>query len=84
MSEDQDKFQCQGADTCGYIYDPDRGDKKGKVPRGTAFKSLPDDWKCPGCGMGKERFKCLGEPDCEEKNKEITNGHRTRNHSTGT
>jgi len=63
MSEDKDKFQCQGAGTCGYIYDPDRGDKKGKIPKGTAFENLPEDWKCPGCGVPKDRFKCLGEPD---------------------
>jgi rubredoxin len=49
MSEGQDKFQCQGAATCGYIYDPDRGDKKGKIPKGVAFGNLPVDWKCPGC-----------------------------------
>lgn len=67
MSEHQDKFQCQGASTCGYIYDPDRGDKKRKIAKGTAFKDLPDDWRCPCCGVGKERFKGLGEPGCEEK-----------------
>jgi rubredoxin len=67
MSEGQDKFQCQGAATCGYIYDPDRGDKKGKIPKGVAFGNLPVDWKCPGCGVGKDRFKCLGEPECPEE-----------------
>jgi len=69
MSEDQDKFQCQGAGTCGYIYDPDRGDKKGKIAKGTAFENLPEDWKCPGCGVPKYRFKCLGGPDGPEGEK---------------
>jgi rubredoxin len=67
MSQDKDKFQCQGAGTCGYIYDPDRGDKKGKIPKGTNFESLPEDWKCPGCGVPKDQFKCLEEPECKEK-----------------
>jgi rubredoxin len=67
MSEDKDKFQCHGAGTCGYIYDPDRGDKKGKIPKGTAFENLPEDWKCPGWGVAKDRFKCLGEPECPEE-----------------
>jgi rubredoxin len=61
MSLDQDRFQCQGAGTCGYIYDPDRGDKKGKIPKGTTFENLPADWKCPGCGVGRDRFKCRGD-----------------------
>jgi len=35
-------WQCQMTN-CGYIYDPNRGDKKGKVPQGTRFEDLPDD-----------------------------------------
>lgn len=31
---------------CGYVYD-------GEIP----FEQLPDDWKCPQCGMGKEVFE---------------------------
>jgi rubredoxin len=69
MSRYRDKFQCQGASTCGYIYDPDRGDKRGKIPKGTAFENLPADWKCPGCGVSKDRFKCLGGPDCPDGEK---------------
>jgi rubredoxin len=30
---------------CGYIYD-------GEIP----FRELPDDWRCPLCGVGKELF----------------------------
>lgn len=55
MSSEQ-KYQCPGP-TCGYIYDPKRGDKKGKIPPGTPFEDLPDDWKCPLCGIGKRFFK---------------------------
>ena len=34
---------------CGYVYDPAEHD-------GTAFEELPDDWKCPRCKQGKEKF----------------------------
>ena len=47
------KYVC---DVCGYIYDPAVGDPDGKVPAGTAFESIPDDWVCPLCGASKESF----------------------------
>ena len=34
---------------CGHIYD----DSKESIP----FASLPDDWKCPVCGVGKDNFE---------------------------
>ena len=34
---------------CGYVYDPAEHD-------GKAFEDLPDDWKCPRCRQGKEKF----------------------------
>ena len=40
------KYVCS---ICGYIYDPDEND-------GTAFDDLPDDWKCPRCKQGKDKF----------------------------
>ncbi len=33
---------------CGYIYD----DEKEKIK----FEDLPNDWKCPICGVGKDKF----------------------------
>lgn len=58
MSKPEDMWQCQTTN-CGYIYDPDRGDRKGKIPKGTSFEDLPDDWKCPVCGASKKCFKSL-------------------------
>ena len=49
-------YQCQTVN-CGYIYNPDKGDRKGKIPKGTRFEDLPDDWKCPICGAGKENVQ---------------------------
>jgi rubredoxin len=61
-AEDDDPkamYQCQ-VSNCGYIYRPDKGDRKGKVPAGTSFAELSDDWHCPVCGAGKKMFKKLG------------------------
>jgi rubredoxin len=49
-----DKYQCT---VCGYIYDPQKGDPDGKIPPGTPFEKLPDNWKCPVCGAAKSEFK---------------------------
>ena len=51
-------YQCQNAE-CGYLYDPDKGDKRRKIPAGTSFDDLPDNWHCPSCGGGKKCFKPL-------------------------
>ena len=53
-------WQCQTA-CCGYIYNPEKVDKKGKVPKGTFFEDLLDEWKCPICGASKKMFKSLLE-----------------------
>jgi rubredoxin len=55
MARPEDMWQCQTVN-CGYIYDPDRGDRKGKIPKGTKFEDLPEDWKCPICGAARKCF----------------------------
>ena len=40
------KYVCS---VCGYVYDPAEHD-------GVAFDDLPEDWKCPRCRQGKEKF----------------------------
>ena len=44
--ESSGKYVCS---ICGYVYDPAEHD-------GVAFEDLPDDWKCPRCKQGKEKF----------------------------
>lgn len=58
MSAPEEMWRCQVVN-CGYVYDPARGDRKGKIPPGTKFEDLPDDWKCPICGAAKKSFKRL-------------------------
>ncbi len=61
MAEPENIYQCQTAN-CGYIYNPDKGDRKGKIAKGSDFTKLPDDWKCPVCGAGERAFKPLAGP----------------------
>jgi rubredoxin len=48
------KYRCI---PCGYIYDPVAGDPDGGVPAGTPWESVPADWVCPLCGVGKSEFE---------------------------
>ena len=46
--------------SCGYMYEPAKGDGKSKTPPGTLFETLPDLWRCPVCGVGKAQFVNAG------------------------
>ena len=60
MAEPQDIYQCQTVN-CGCLYNPDKGDRKGKVAKGTLFEDLPGEWCCPVCGASKKAFRpCVG------------------------
>ena len=52
------KYRCL---VCDYVYDPEKGDPAGGIEPGTDFKDLPDDWVCPVCGVGKDRFEEVTE-----------------------
>lgn len=56
-SEALDRYECQ---TCGYIYEPLKGDDRRQVPSGTPFEDLSQDWRCPVCGAPKARFSNIG------------------------
>lgn len=70
MADPELMWRCQTVN-CGYVYDPDRGDRKGKVPPGVRFEDLPDTWRCPVCGGSKRCFRAMAgpgagaPPDCE-------------------
>ncbi len=53
-AQEQGSYRCT---VCGFVYNPDEGDPRGEVPPGTPFEALPDDWTCPVCGVGKDRFE---------------------------
>jgi rubredoxin len=53
-ADDLSQYICE---ICGYIYDPAKGDPSQDTPIRTPFKKLPDNWKCPICGVDKTMFK---------------------------
>jgi len=59
VAQPEEMYQCQTAN-CGYIYDPDRGNRRAKIAKGTSFEDLPAEKICPVCGAGKKMFKPLG------------------------
>ncbi len=52
---------CQTSN-CGYMYNSEKGDRKGKIAKGISFADLPEDWKCPICGAGKKMFRLMTAP----------------------
>ncbi|KJR47849.1 Rubredoxin [Desulfosporosinus sp. I2] len=56
MSDENKMWQCQ-MQNCGYIYNPEKGCKKNKIPKGVRFEELPDTWRCPLCGASHKMFK---------------------------
>jgi rubredoxin---NAD+ reductase len=44
-------------EACGLIYDEARGDPDSGLAPGTRFEDIPDDWRCPVCGVGKADFR---------------------------
>lgn len=55
--EDMDCYECR---SCGYSYEPVKGDSRAKIPQGTAFEDLPVNWRCPVCSAPKKRFANIG------------------------
>ena len=47
------KYRCK---VCGYKYDPQIGEPRNNTAPGTPFEGLEDNWHCPQCGAGLNRF----------------------------
>lgn len=41
---------------CWYIYDEALGDPDSGIQPGTRFEDIPEDWRCPVCGVSKADF----------------------------
>ncbi|NES80324.1 MAG: rubredoxin [Moorea sp. SIO2B7] len=50
-------YECR---SCGYVYEPSKGDSTNNIPRGTLFEDLPNDWRCPVCGVRRAQFQNVG------------------------
>lgn len=55
--EDMDCYECR---SCGYSYEPVKGDNRANIPMGTAFEELPLNWRCPVCSATKKQFSNIG------------------------
>lgn len=51
--EKLEKYVCP----CGYVYDPAAGDEEHGIAPGTPWSQVPEDWKCPVCGLDKSEFQ---------------------------
>ena len=52
-------IECPG---CGYRYDPSHGDPREGFEPGTSWRSIPEDWPCPDCGVRcKAEFVSVGK-----------------------
>ena len=54
---EMDCYECR---SCGYTYEPTKGDSRTKVPVGVQFSDLPGDWRCPVCGASRSQFSNVG------------------------
>ena len=46
-------------DVCDHIYDEEEGDEESGILPGTRWEDVPEDWRCPECGVGKDDFVLL-------------------------
>jgi len=51
---------CYECRSCGYVYEPLKGDDASQIPPGTPFEELPSDWRCPVCGVRRSQFRNVG------------------------
>ena len=52
MANPEEMFQCQTVN-CGCIYDPDRGDRRAKSPKGQRLRKFPRSGNARYAGRGK-------------------------------
>lgn len=55
--EEMDCYECR---SCGYSYEPAKGDDRSRIAAGTAFEDLPANWRCPVCSAPKKQFSNIG------------------------
>jgi len=56
IMSDYKKYKCG---VCGHIYDEAEGDEEGGIAPGTRWEDIPEDWRCPECGVEKSEYSLL-------------------------
>lgn len=54
---EMDRYECR---SCGYTYEPAKGDSRSRIAAGIEFNDLPADWRCPVCGSSRTQFSNVG------------------------
>ncbi|MGB3296507.1 MAG: rubredoxin [Phormidesmis sp.] len=54
---EMDCYECR---SCGYTYEPVKGDSRTEIPAGVEFRKLPQSWRCPVCGASTTQFSNVG------------------------
>jgi len=44
---------------CGFLYEEEKGLPEQGIPPGTRWQDIPETWKCPDCGAGKDEFEMI-------------------------
>lgn len=44
---------------CGFVYDESAGLPAEGIAPGTQWEDIPDSWRCPDCGAGKDDFEMV-------------------------
>jgi rubredoxin len=57
--KDQMEWKVYQCVVCGFIYDEEQGLPAEGIAPGTRWEDIPDDWKCPECGVGKQDFEMV-------------------------
>ncbi len=57
---DPTQLDCHECRSCGYVYEPAKGDDRRQIPAGTPFEALPVTWRCPVCGARAVQFSNIG------------------------
>ena len=47
-------WECQA---CGWLYDEEQGCPEEGLRPGTKWEDIPDNWRCPECGISKPDFQ---------------------------
>ena len=48
---------------CNFEYDEQKGLPQAGILPGTPWEAVPDHWKCPNCGAGKNDFIMVKQTD---------------------
>jgi len=76
-----DNYKRWICEACGLIYDEAKGDPDSGLAPGTRFDDIPDDWKCPLCGMTKSDLRLM--PDTPPAQQRAAQPVARRNQSSG-